>query len=31
MLGFTKHAWVELPKDIRVDSPADSACPTRNV
>jgi hypothetical protein len=29
MLGFTKHAWVELPKDIRVDSPPDSACPTR--
>jgi hypothetical protein len=29
MLGFTKHAWVELPKDIRVDAPPDSACPTR--
>ncbi len=22
----TKHAWVPLPKDIRVDSPPDSAC-----
>jgi hypothetical protein len=29
MVGFTKHAWVDLPKDIRVDSPPDSACPTR--
>ena len=29
VLGFTKHAWVPLPKGIRVDSPPDSACPTR--
>ncbi|HEX6329728.1 MAG TPA: hypothetical protein VF129_00355, partial [Actinomycetota bacterium] len=29
VLGFTKHAWVPLPKVIRVDSPPDSACPTR--
>jgi len=29
VLGFTKHAWVPLPKDIRVDSPPDFACPTR--
>jgi hypothetical protein len=29
VIGFTKHAWVELPKDIRVDSPADSGCPAR--
>jgi hypothetical protein len=28
-LGFTKHAWVSLPKDIRVDSPPDYACPAR--
>jgi hypothetical protein len=28
-LGLTKHAWVSLPKDIRVDSPPDSACPAR--
>ncbi|HEX9123215.1 MAG TPA: hypothetical protein VF984_07635 [Actinomycetota bacterium] len=29
VLGFTKHAWVPLPKDIRVDSPPDWACPAR--
>ncbi len=29
VLGFTKYAWVSLPKAIRVDSPPDSACPTR--
>ncbi len=29
VLGFTKHVWVPLPKDIRVDSPSDSACPAR--
>jgi len=29
VLGFTKHAWVPLPKDIGVDSPPDYACPTR--
>jgi hypothetical protein len=29
VLGFTKHAWVPLPKDIGVDSPPDFACPTR--
>jgi hypothetical protein len=29
VLGFTKHAWVSLPKDIRVDSPPDYACPAR--
>ena len=29
-LGFTKHAWVKLPKQIRVDSPPDSACPSRS-
>lgn len=29
VLGFTKHAWVPLPKDIAVDSPPDFACPTR--
>ncbi len=28
-LGLTKHAWVPLPKDIRVDSPPDFACPAR--
>jgi len=28
-LGLTKHAWVPLPKDIRVDSPPDYACPAR--
>jgi hypothetical protein len=27
--GFTKHAWVPLPKDIRVDSPDSAACPAR--
>lgn len=31
VLGFTKHAWVPLPKDIGVDSPPDFACPTRAV
>jgi len=29
VLGFTKHAWVELPKDIGVGSPPDLACPAR--
>ena len=29
VLGLTKHAWVPLPKDVRVDSPPDFACPTR--
>jgi hypothetical protein len=29
VLGFTKHAWVPLPKGIRVDSPPDLSCPTR--
>ena len=29
VLGFTKHAWVPLPKDIGVDSPPDFACPSR--
>ena len=29
VLGFTKHAFVPLPKDIGVDSPPDFACPTR--
>jgi hypothetical protein len=28
-LGFTKHVWVSLPKDLRVDSPPDAACPAR--
>jgi hypothetical protein len=28
-LGLTKHVWVALPKDVRVDSPPDSACPAR--
>jgi hypothetical protein len=28
-LGLTKHAWVSLPKDIRVDSPPDYGCPAR--
>ncbi len=28
-LGLTKHAWVPLPKNIRVDSPPDYACPAR--
>jgi hypothetical protein len=31
VLGLTKHASVPLPKDIRVDSPPDFACPTRAV
>jgi hypothetical protein len=30
VLGLTKRAWVPLPKDIRVDSPPDYACPTRS-
>ena len=30
VLGLTKRAWVQLPKDIRVDSPPDYACPTRS-
>ena len=30
VLGLTKHAWVPLPKDVRVDSPPDSACPARS-
>jgi hypothetical protein len=29
VLGLTKHAWVSLPRDIRVDSPPDFACPAR--
>ena len=29
VLGFTKRAWVPLPKDIGVESPPDFACPTR--
>jgi hypothetical protein len=29
VLGLTKHAWISLPKDIRVDSPPDYACPAR--
>jgi hypothetical protein len=29
VLGLTKHVWVSLPKDIRVDSPPDSGCPAR--
>jgi hypothetical protein len=29
VLAFTKHVWVPLPKDVRVDSPPDTACPTR--
>jgi hypothetical protein len=29
VLGLTKHALVSLPKDIRVDSPPDFACPAR--
>lgn len=28
-LGLTKHVWVALPKDVRVDSPSDTACPAR--
>lgn len=27
VLGLTKHAWVQLPKDIEVASPPDSECP----
>ena len=29
MVAYTKSAWIELPKDIRVDSPPDYACPSR--
>jgi hypothetical protein len=29
VLGFAKHAWVPLPKDIEVDSPPDFLCPAR--
>jgi hypothetical protein len=29
VLAFTKHVWVPLPKDVRVDSPPDTTCPTR--
>ena len=29
-LGLTKHVWVQLPKDVRVDSPPTAACPSRN-
>jgi hypothetical protein len=29
VLGLTKHVWVSLPKDIRVDSPPDSGCSAR--
>jgi hypothetical protein len=29
VLGLTKHAWVQLPKDIGVGSPPDFACPAR--
>ncbi len=29
VVGFTKHAWVPLPKDIRVDAPPDYGCPAR--
>jgi hypothetical protein len=29
VLGLTKHVWVSLPKDIRVDSPPDYGCPAR--
>jgi hypothetical protein len=28
VLGLTKHAQVSLPRDIRVDSPPNLACPT---
>ena len=31
VLGLTKHAWVQLPKDIGVVSPPDSACMGRPV
>jgi hypothetical protein len=30
MLGFTKHAWVRLPRGIRVESPPAAACPARS-
>jgi len=30
VLAFTKSAWIELPRDIRVDSPPDFACPSRS-
>ncbi len=30
VLGLTKHAWVSLPKDIRVDSPPDYVCSARS-
>ena len=26
---FTKHAWIPLPRNIRVESPSDALCPTR--
>ena len=29
VLGLTRHAWVQLPRDIWVGSPPDSACPAR--
>ena len=29
VLGLTKHAWIQLPRAIRVDSPPDPSCPTR--
>ena len=29
VFGLTKQAWVQLPKDIGVDSPRDSGCPAR--
>ena len=29
VLGLTKHAWVRLPRGIRVDSPPNADCPTR--
>jgi hypothetical protein len=30
VLGFTKHVWVQLSKNIRVSSPPASACPARS-
>jgi hypothetical protein len=30
-LGLTKHVWVPLPRDVRIDSPPDAACPGRTV
>jgi hypothetical protein len=30
VLGFTKHVWVQLSKNIRVSSPPTSACPARS-